>query len=108
MSRELVYGRRPVYEALRGRRAVLELHVSDRSQRSEAWLRDEAAPRVQAASERDLTELAGTRDHQGIVALCEPYPYSDAYELARRPQPLIVCLADVMAVQIFEILQVES
>ena len=32
--------------------------------------------------ERALTELAGTRDHQGVVARVEPYRYADAYELA--------------------------
>ena len=72
-----------MYEALRGPRGVLELHASERAQRSEAWLRDESAPRVQVAAERELAELAGTRDHQGVVALCEPYGYADAYELAR-------------------------
>jgi 23S rRNA (guanosine2251-2'-O)-methyltransferase len=95
VTRELVYGRRPVYEALRGRRAVLELYASERAQRSETWLREDAAPRVQVAAERELTELAGTRDHQGIVALCEPYRYADGYELARQPQPLLVCLDGV-------------
>jgi 23S rRNA (guanosine2251-2'-O)-methyltransferase len=95
MSREVVYGRRPVYEALRGRRAVLELHASERAQRSEAWLSDEAAPRMHVVAERELTELAGTRDHQGVVALCEPYQYADGYELARQPQPLLVCLDGV-------------
>ena len=95
MTRELVYGRRPVYEALRGRRAVLELHASERAHRSETWLRDDGAPRVQVAAERELTELAGTRDHQGTVAFCEPYQYADGYELARRPQPLLVCLDGV-------------
>ena len=45
-------------------------------------------------SERELSELAGTRDHQGVVARVEPYRYADAYELAagrapaaRRPRP---------------------
>jgi 23S rRNA (guanosine2251-2'-O)-methyltransferase len=95
VSRELVYGRRPVYEALRGPRAVLELHASERAQRAEAWLREVPSPRVQAAAERELAELAGTRDHQGVVAFCEPYRYADAYELARRPQPLLVCLDGV-------------
>ena len=32
--------------------------------------------------DRELTERAGTRDHQGVVALVEPYRYADAYELA--------------------------
>ncbi len=95
MTRELVYGRRPVYEALRGPRGVLELHASERAQRAEAWLRDECSPRVRVAAERELAELAGTRDHQGVVALCEPYGYADAYVLAARPQPLLVCLDGV-------------
>jgi 23S rRNA (guanosine2251-2'-O)-methyltransferase len=95
VTRELVYGRRPVYEALRGRRAILEVHASERAERSEPWLRDESAPRVQVAAERELTELAGTRDHQGVVAFCEPYRYADGYELTRRPQPLLVCLDGV-------------
>ncbi|HEU0304381.1 MAG TPA: 23S rRNA (guanosine(2251)-2'-O)-methyltransferase RlmB [Gaiellaceae bacterium] len=93
--RELVYGRRPVYEALRGPRAVLELHASERALRSEAWLREQDSPRPRTASERDLGDLAGTREHQGVVALCEPYAYADAYELARRPEPLLVCLDGV-------------
>jgi 23S rRNA (guanosine2251-2'-O)-methyltransferase len=95
MTRELVYGRRPVYEALRGPRSVLELHASERALRSEAWLRDEGTPRVRVAAERELAELAGTRDHQGVIAVCEPYRYADAYELAERPQPLVVCLDGV-------------
>jgi 23S rRNA (guanosine2251-2'-O)-methyltransferase len=95
MTREVVYGRRPVYEALRGPRSVLELHAAERALRAEAWLRDEHAPRVKVAAERELAELAGTRDHQGVVAFCEPYRYADAYELADRPQPLLVCLDGV-------------
>ncbi len=95
MTRELVYGRRPVYESLRGRRSVLELHASERALRAEAWLRDESSPRVRVAAERELAELAGTRDHQGVVAFCEPYRYGDAYELAEQPEPLLVCLDGV-------------
>ena len=95
MMREVVYGRRPVHEALRGPRAVLELHASERALRSEAWLRETSSPRVQTTLERELAELAGTRDHQGVVALCEPYGYADAYELASRPQPVLVCLDGV-------------
>jgi 23S rRNA (guanosine2251-2'-O)-methyltransferase len=84
-----------VHEVLRGPRAALELHASERALRSEAWLRDLQAPRVRVAAERELAELAGTRDHQGVVALCEPYRYADAHELAERPHPLLVCLDGV-------------
>ena len=92
MTPDLVYGRRPVREALRGPREVLELHASDRALASEPWLRETRSPRVQVKPERVLTELAGTADHQGVVARCEPYRYADAYELAALDQPLLACL----------------
>ena len=95
MTRELVYGRRPVREALRGPRNVLELWASERAVRSEEWLRGVERPRVQTKLERDLSEAAGTRDHQGVVAWCEPYRYADAFELAAAPTPLLACLDQV-------------
>jgi len=95
VTRELVYGRRPVREALRGSREVLELWAGERALRSEAWLRETERPRVQTKPERELSEAAGTRDHQGVVAWCEPYRYADAYELAAGPAPLLACLDQV-------------
>jgi 23S rRNA (guanosine2251-2'-O)-methyltransferase len=94
VTRDLVYGRRPVHEALRGRREVLEIWASERAQSAEPWLR-ETEVRVQAKPERELSEAAGTSDHQGVVAWCEPYKYADAYELARRERPLLVALDNV-------------
>src|SRR6266581_4024909 len=70
MTREQVYGRRPVREALPG-------------------------ARQQVRPERDLTEAAGTRDHQGVLAWAEPFRYADAYELASHESPLLVCLDQV-------------
>jgi 23S rRNA (guanosine2251-2'-O)-methyltransferase len=95
MTREQVYGRRPVHEALRGSREVLELWATERAVKAEAWLRDTPRPRVQVKLERDLSEEAGTRDHQGVLAWCEPYRYADAYELAARERPLLACLDQV-------------
>ena len=95
MTREQVYGRRPVREALRGGREVLELWATERAVNAEPWLRDEAAPRVQVKPERELTEAAGTRDHQGVLAWCEPYRYADAHELAAVDLPLLACLDQV-------------
>jgi 23S rRNA (guanosine2251-2'-O)-methyltransferase len=91
VTSELVYGRRAVREALRGRREVLEVFASARGRR-EAWL---DGRRVQVKPERELSELAGTRDHQGFVARCEPYRYADAYELAAAERPLLACLDQV-------------
>jgi 23S rRNA (guanosine2251-2'-O)-methyltransferase len=90
--REEVYGRRAVREVLRGRRAVLELWATERALRSEPWLRDAPGLRVHVKTDRALTAAAETRDHQGVLAFCEPYRYADAHELAARPYPLLVCL----------------
>ena len=95
MTREIVYGRRPVREALRGPREVLELWAGERALKSEEWLRELERPRVQPKPERVLSDAAGTRDHQGVVAWCEPYRYADAYELAAGESPLLACLDQV-------------
>jgi 23S rRNA (guanosine2251-2'-O)-methyltransferase len=89
VTNDLVYGRRAVREALRGRREVVEVLATERALKAEPWL-VETRPRVKA--ERDLSELAGTRDHQGVVARVEPYRYADAYELARVERPLLAVL----------------
>jgi 23S rRNA (guanosine2251-2'-O)-methyltransferase len=94
-TRDLVYGRRPVREALRGPREVLELWASERALRSEDWLREVEKPRVHTKLERDLSDAAATRDHQGVVAWCEPFRYADAFELAAGEAPLLACLDQV-------------
>ncbi len=95
MTREQIYGRRAVREALRGPREVLELWATERAIKAEPWLRERNGVRVQTKLERDLTEAAGTRDHQGVVAWAEPYRYADAYELAAGERPLLACLDQV-------------
>lgn len=93
MIRELVYGRNPVRELYRGPREVLEVWATERAAMQIPWL--DAGPRAQIRPEKVLTEAAGTRDHQGVVAWCEPYRYGDAYELAAVDRPLLVCLDQV-------------
>jgi 23S rRNA (guanosine2251-2'-O)-methyltransferase len=90
VTRELVYGRNAVREALRGRREVLELWASERAWATLPWLAE--GPRAQVRRERELTDAAGSPDHQGLVAWAEPYPYADAWELAAAECPLLVCL----------------
>ena len=94
MTREQVYGRRPVREALRGQRGVLELWATERALAAEPWLRDNGK-RVQVKQERELTEAAQTRDHQGVLAWVEPYRYADPYELAAVERPLLIALDQV-------------
>ena len=93
MTREQVYGRRAVREALRGPREVLELWATERAAAAEPWLGE--GPRVQVKLDRELGEAAGTRDHQGVLAWCEPYRYADAYALAAVDEPLLACLDQV-------------
>jgi 23S rRNA (guanosine2251-2'-O)-methyltransferase len=95
VTRDQVYGRRAVREALRGRREVLELWATERALKAEAWLREVEKPRVQVKAERELSEAVGTRDHQGLIAWCEPYKYADGWELAAEERPLLACLDQV-------------
>ncbi len=74
---EVVYGRRPVAEARRGRRRVRRVWTSEQ---------------LPAA---DLSRLAGSPDHQGVVAEVDPYPYADAGSLLGRPDSLVLALDQV-------------
>ena len=74
---EVVYGRRAVAEARRGRRRVRRV-----------WTTSDV-------SHAELTRLAGSPDHQGMVAEVDPYPYVDPAELLRHPHALVVALDQV-------------
>jgi 23S rRNA (guanosine2251-2'-O)-methyltransferase len=74
---EIVYGRRPVAEAQRGRRRVHRV-----------FTRDEL-------SDRELADLAGSPDHQGVVAEVDPYAYAGEDEPLRAEAPLVVALDQV-------------
>jgi tRNA G18 (ribose-2'-O)-methylase SpoU len=85
VTREQVYGRRPVREALRGPREVLEVWATERAAAAEPWLSE--GPKLQIKPDREISEAAGTRDHQGVLAWTEPYRYADAHELAAVGKP---------------------
>jgi 23S rRNA (guanosine2251-2'-O)-methyltransferase len=93
VTREQVYGRRAVREAMRGPREVLELWATERAIAAEPWLGE--GTRTQVKLDRELGDAAGTRDHQGVLAWCEPYRYADAYDLAAGNEPLLACLDQV-------------
>ncbi|MGH3010910.1 MAG: 23S rRNA (guanosine(2251)-2'-O)-methyltransferase RlmB [Gaiellaceae bacterium] len=96
MTRELVYGRQPVREVVRaGKRQILELLATERVLAAEAWLREVPGLRLQVVPERRLNEVAGTMEHQGVVAFCAPYRYADAHELVAGESPLVACLDQV-------------
>src|SRR5207253_4485269 len=66
-----------------------------RAVKAEPWLPEIERPRVQVKAERELSDAAGTRDHQGVLAWCEPYKYADGWELAATDRPLLACLDQV-------------
>jgi 23S rRNA (guanosine2251-2'-O)-methyltransferase len=74
---QIIYGRRPVEEAERGRRGVRRV-----------W-------RAPGTSAEELERLCGSPDHRGVVAEVDPYPYADPNALLRRPNALIVALDQV-------------
>jgi 23S rRNA (guanosine2251-2'-O)-methyltransferase len=87
-GQEAIYGRNPVRELLAaGRRQANAVHALPQL-RGEPWL--EGLPVLEATRDA-LARLAGTGDHQGVVALADPYPYAEPRELLERPGPL-VCL----------------
>jgi 23S rRNA (guanosine2251-2'-O)-methyltransferase len=83
----IVYGRNAVREALRGPREVGRVWVT-RGARLEGFEGKEIAP-------EEITRICGSEGHQGVAAEVSDYEYADAYELLRRPDPLIVALDEV-------------
>jgi 23S rRNA (guanosine2251-2'-O)-methyltransferase len=89
----ILYGRNPVKEALRGRRAasVGEVWATAGAAR-EPWL---AAARVHVVAADELERRCSSPAHQGVCAKAGAYPYVDAAELLAREAPLVVVLDQV-------------
>jgi 23S rRNA (guanosine2251-2'-O)-methyltransferase len=89
----ILYGRNPVREALRGRRAdsVGEVWATPRAAR-EGWL---SSLPVKHASAQEIARRCGSEAHQGVCARAGAYPYASAEELLRGPEPLLVALDQV-------------
>jgi 23S rRNA (guanosine2251-2'-O)-methyltransferase len=83
----IVYGRQAVREALRGRRRVHEVWVTQRA------AREGFDGRVVSAEE--IERRAGAPDHQGVCARVDPYHYVSEDELLAAPDPLVVGLDQV-------------
>jgi 23S rRNA (guanosine2251-2'-O)-methyltransferase len=76
-SGQIIYGRRPVEEAARGRREVRRV-----------W----RAPETPAD---ELERICGSPDHQGVVAEVDPYPYVEGGALLAEEDSLLVALDQV-------------
>jgi 23S rRNA (guanosine2251-2'-O)-methyltransferase len=89
----IVYGRNPVREALRGRRAerVGEVWASAGAAR-EPFLE---GVEVRVASAQEIERRCGSSAHQGLCAEAGAYPYASAEELLSGSEPLLVALDQV-------------
>jgi 23S rRNA (guanosine2251-2'-O)-methyltransferase len=87
----VIYGRNPVREALRGRRAVHAVWATPKAARLD-WLE---GVDVAVVDEAELEARSGSPEHQGVAAEVAPYPYADARELLAEPDPLLVALDQV-------------
>jgi 23S rRNA (guanosine2251-2'-O)-methyltransferase len=89
----ILYGRNPVREALRGRRARSVLHVwATAGAAGEPWLSD--VP-VRKATAEEIERRCGSSAHQGLCAEAGPYPYVGVDELLGGESPLLVALDQV-------------
>jgi 23S rRNA (guanosine2251-2'-O)-methyltransferase len=92
---EIIYGFRPIVEALRGkRRKVREVldATGDEEVASEAAAHD---VRVRHVRRERIEELAPGAVHQGLVARVGPYPYAGLEEILAVPDPLVLFLDGV-------------
>jgi 23S rRNA (guanosine2251-2'-O)-methyltransferase len=89
----ILYGRNPVMEALRGRRARTVREVwATRGAAREAWL---AGVSVRTASAEEIERRCGSASHQGLCASVGDYPYADDAALLALESPLLVALDQV-------------
>jgi len=88
---DVVYGRRAVREALRGRREVGQVWCAAGLGETLDWLPQDA----RTAEAGQLAQRAGSPDHQGVVAEVSDYRYADAGELLAGERPLLVALDEV-------------
>jgi 23S rRNA (guanosine2251-2'-O)-methyltransferase len=89
----IVYGRNPVREALRGRRAhaVAEIWASSGAAR-EPWL---TGVSLKLCSAEEIERRCASSAHQGLCAEVGAYPYTSAAELLAVADPVIVVLDQV-------------
>lgn len=92
---EVIYGVRPVIEALHSdRREVFEVldAVGEKSVASEAAVKRVPVKRV---PRQRIEELARGGAHQGVAARAGPYPYSSLKEILATTEPLVIVLDSV-------------
>jgi 23S rRNA (guanosine2251-2'-O)-methyltransferase len=89
---EVLYGRNPIFEALRaGRREIKRIWATSGAAK-EPWL---DGVLLEPADGDWLTQRCGSDAHQGLVADVGPYPYADPASLLGGASTLIVALDEI-------------
>ena len=92
---EIVYGLRPVVEALRSKRREVREVLDSVGNEEIASLATTQGARLMRVPRQRVEDLAPGMVHQGVVARVEPYPYSGLEEILATPDPLVVVLDGV-------------
>jgi 23S rRNA (guanosine2251-2'-O)-methyltransferase len=89
---EVLYGRNPIFEALRAGRREIKRIWATAGAAKEPWL---DGVLLEPADGDWLTQRCGSDAHQGLVADVGPYQYADPASLLTGPAPLIVALDEI-------------
>jgi 23S rRNA (guanosine2251-2'-O)-methyltransferase len=89
---EYLYGRNPIFEALRAGRREIKRIWATAGAAKEPWL---DGILLEPADGDWLTQRCGSDAHQGLVADVGPYQYADPASLLTGPAPLIVALDEI-------------
>jgi 23S rRNA (guanosine2251-2'-O)-methyltransferase len=95
LKRELIYGIRPVLEALRSRRREVFEVLEAAGEGEVAEAAAASGVFVKKVRRAQIEELAPGAAHQGVVARVGPYPYSDLGEILAVSDPLVLVLDSV-------------
>ena len=103
MAREIIYGRRPVYEALRaGRRDLRRVVLAQKAKGIEDVVRaaDEAGVRIEGAKRNWLEGQVSGANHQGVILETSAYRYVELHDILitarERSEPPLVLLLDLI------------
>ncbi len=94
-DKEIIYGRRPVMETVRGFRKIFKIYGTAPGIK---WLKNELRTHgidlkilMYEVDKQKLQNICGHSDHQGIVAEVEPFEYTSFRSiLSRKPKLLLI------------------
>lgn len=91
---DVIYGVRPVIEALRGRRKIHEV-LDSTGNREVERLAERSGVALRRVTREKVARLAGGGAHQGIAARAGPYPYASLEEVLGVESPVVAVLDGV-------------